>query len=190
MSEANSTETSVDYREIPGHEGFWAGSDGTIWTQWKREALRGQWGGTRLVRTDEKRRMNQRPNKRTGRLSVDIRQKAIGVPRLILLAFVGPCPDGMEACHDPNPDVSDNRLCNLRWDTPAANIADRDRHGRTARGIRHGVAKFTDDDVRYIRDQYDNHYTNQLFRQLAARFHADYTVVFRIAKRQAWKHVV
>lgn len=39
------------------------------------------------------------------------------IHRLVLEAFVGPCPKGLECCHGPNHDKSDNRLCNLRWDT-------------------------------------------------------------------------
>lgn len=45
------------------------------------------------------------------------------VHRLVLEAFVGPCPAGMEGCHR-NCDPSDNRLINLRWDYPKANVAD------------------------------------------------------------------
>src|SRR4051794_9067393 len=57
------------------------------------------------------------------------RRKNVRVQRLVLEAFVGPCPPGMEACH--NDDVSlDCRLQNLRWDTRQANIADRCRNGR------------------------------------------------------------
>lgn len=55
------------------------------------------------------------------------------VHRLILETFVGPCPEGMECCH-LNGDPQDNRLENLRWDTPTANAKDREFHGRTAKG--------------------------------------------------------
>lgn len=50
------------------------------------------------------------------------------VHRLVLLAFVGPCPPGMEACHN-NGDRFDNRLSNLRWDTRSANNLDKNAHG-------------------------------------------------------------
>lgn len=47
------------------------------------------------------------------------------VHRLVLLAFIGPCPEGMEALHGPNHDKADNRLCNLRWGTHQENISER-----------------------------------------------------------------
>lgn len=50
------------------------------------------------------------------------------VHRLVLEAFVGPCPPGMECCHG-NDVPTDNRLANLRWDTKSANIRDEVRNG-------------------------------------------------------------
>lgn len=50
------------------------------------------------------------------------------VHRLVLETFVGPCPEGMEACHW-NDVPGDNRLENLRWDTRRANSLDRQRNG-------------------------------------------------------------
>lgn len=55
------------------------------------------------------------------------RQAFPTVHRIVLEAFVGPRPDGMEACHY-NGDACDNRLKNLRWDTKMGNVADRRRH--------------------------------------------------------------
>lgn len=46
------------------------------------------------------------------------------IHHLVLEAFVGPCPDGMEARH-LNDDPQDNRLENLAWGTKAENAADR-----------------------------------------------------------------
>jgi hypothetical protein len=50
------------------------------------------------------------------------------VHRLVLEAFVGPCPEGMECCHGPG-GPSDNRLSNIRWDTRNENARDIVRHG-------------------------------------------------------------
>lgn len=49
--------------------------------------------------------------------------KSIGLHRLLMMAFVGPCPEGQEVCHnDGNP--ANNRLDNLRYDTHAENKRD------------------------------------------------------------------
>lgn len=51
------------------------------------------------------------------------------VHRLVLEAFVGLCPDGMEACH-ADCDPANNKLNNLRWDTHPENVMDSIRLGR------------------------------------------------------------
>lgn len=50
------------------------------------------------------------------------------VHRLVLEAFVGQCPEGMEACHKDDDHVNNN-LSNLRWDTRQGNYDDRVRNG-------------------------------------------------------------
>lgn len=79
------------------------------------------------------------------------------VHRLVLEAFVGPCPEALEACHwNGNP--ADNRIDNLRWDTRSANGIDAVRHGRhrnnfrVFRGEEHGSSKLTNVDIERMRD--------------------------------------
>lgn len=62
-------------------------------------------------------------------LSKDGKAKVRLVHQLVLEAFCGPRPLGMECCHW-NDDPSDNRLDNLRWDTHSANNLDAVRNGR------------------------------------------------------------
>jgi hypothetical protein len=69
-------------------------------------------------------------------IGYDKKRITVFVHKLILLAFVGPCPDGMECCHN-NGIASDNRLENLRWDTHKNNNADRKRHGNYKKGKEH-----------------------------------------------------
>lgn len=45
------------------------------------------------------------------------------IHRLVLEAFVGPCPAGLECCHNDG-DRGNATLRNLRWDTRAANTLD------------------------------------------------------------------
>lgn len=51
------------------------------------------------------------------------------IHRLVLQAFVGPGDRGLFGCHNDG-DPSNNRLGNLRWDTPKGNVEDRLKHGR------------------------------------------------------------
>lgn len=50
------------------------------------------------------------------------------VHRLVLESFVGPAPEGTEACHR-NGRKSDNRLANLYWGTHQDNMLDKVAHG-------------------------------------------------------------
>lgn len=65
-------------------------------------------------------------------LKGDGRQEQLRVCRMVLEAFVGPCPDGLEACHYPDRNVANNWLTNLRWDTRSENNRDQVRHGTHA----------------------------------------------------------
>lgn len=66
-------------------------------------------------------------------LSKDGIESSYSVHRLVLEAFAGPCPDGMEACHwDGN--SKNNRIDNLRWDTRKNNHIDKQRHGTNNAG--------------------------------------------------------
>lgn len=50
------------------------------------------------------------------------------IHQLVMEAFVGPAPDGMEVCHGPN-GKADNSLANLRYDTKSNNQHDKKRDG-------------------------------------------------------------
>lgn len=65
------------------------------------------------------------------------------VHRLVLTAFVGLCPEGMEGCHR-NSDPSNNALSNLRWGTSTDNKADMVAADRHARGTRMPTAVLTE----------------------------------------------
>ncbi len=60
------------------------------------------------------------------------KSQRFGIHRLVLLAFVGPCPDSMECRHFPDRDRSNNKLENLQWGTPKENQHDRIEHGTAA----------------------------------------------------------
>ena len=54
------------------------------------------------------------------------------VHRLVLATFIGPCPKGMEVCHNDS-NRQNNALSNLRYDTKSGNRKDAITLGRSAR---------------------------------------------------------
>lgn len=100
--------------------------------------------------------------------------------QLIALAFLGPCPEGMEVCHN-NGKRSDNRIENLRYDTRPGNHADCKRHGTYRNGERSYRAKLTWDQIRKIRGSE----LSQL--QLAKIYGVDRHTINCIINRKTWR---
>lgn len=108
-----------------------------------------------------------------------------GIHRLVLAAFVGPCPPEMEACHnDGNP--SNNRLSNLRWGSRESNWEDRRKHGRARGGELHGRARLTETQVKELRELFAMGLT---YPELSDKFGIGKTTVGHIVNGRTWKHV-
>lgn len=60
--------------------------------------------------------------------TVGIYSRSWEVHRLVLLAFVGTCPTGLEGCHGDG-DKANNALTNLRYGTHSENELDKVAHG-------------------------------------------------------------
>ena len=111
---------------VVGYEGFYEVSDHGQIRSVDRDI---QWNGTTRSLKGKPLRGFLKKGHREVRLSLDGSTRAFMVHRLVLEAFVGPRPPGMECCHW-NGDAEDNRVENLRWDTRSGNMRDRVRHGR------------------------------------------------------------
>lgn len=114
------------------------------------------------------------------------------VHRLVLEAFVGSCPDGMQACHYPDRDPKNNNLENLRWDTQLANHEDSRKHGTAIRGERQGSAKMTEAVVVKIREVCHpvRGYRGELSaKNLAVAYGVSVDTILRIVHRKSWRHV-
>ena len=109
------------------------------------------------------------------------KQAQVRPHKLVLEAFVGKRPIGMECCHnDGNP--QNNHLSNLRWDTAKNNQADRVRHGTTNRGENCGTAKLTGIQVDAIRQD------TRLHRLIALDYGVRANTISRIKSGVRWKH--
>ena len=159
-------------KEIPGYPGYYATEDGQIWS--------------------EKRHRFLKPSKKTNEhlavvLCVSGVRRDFYVHRLILLAFVGPCPRDCSLCRHLNDDPEDNRPENLRWGTPQENADDASRHGLlhgcNLRGEAAGRHRFTEDQVKAMRDAYASGTTQlELGRQYGARG----ATISGIVRRRTW----
>lgn len=115
------------WASIPGYEGYFEASDlGRVrsidrvvtWKNGRKMRYRG--------------RMLEPEFSNSGYLYVRLHAfgttKGMFVHTLVLLAFVGPRPPGMECCHGPGGKL-DNRPENLRWGTHSENNRDKTLHG-------------------------------------------------------------
>ena len=116
----------------------------------------------------------------------DRREKCL-VHRLVAEAFHGaPVGERKQVAHaDGVP--ANNRAENLRWVTAKENAADRERHGRTARGVGNAASKLTPERVREIRAAIA---AGESHKKIAHRFGVAKFTIFRIRHRQIWRHVL
>lgn len=137
------------------------------------------------IRTGERRIL--KPGGKLGKpLSVMLSgQVRKSVHRLVLEAFVGPCPDGME-CRHLNGNSQDNRLGNLAWGTHAENEADKLRHGTRKPGEAGPNAKLTDVQVMEMRRR---HAAGEAFTTLAVEAGVNPTTVYLALKGVTFAHL-
>lgn len=132
-----------EWRAIPGFPDYFVSSLGRIASEKRKH---------RII-------MRSNPSLEAGRIKQlavflygDSGKFRAGIHRMVLLAFRGPCPDGMEGCHNDG-DPTNNAVYNLRWDTHISNMADRVKHGTNKghEGEAHHGCKLTAEAVRCIR---------------------------------------
>jgi hypothetical protein len=124
---------SVRYRLVEDRTTYAVGHDGTVWSR-----CSGEW-----------KPLKPSPQK-SGHLRVWLgggRANMRFVHRLVLEAFVGPCPEGMSSSLHHDDDPSNNRLSNLSWGTQKDNYADAVRNGRIKVGDESPKAKLTSGEV-------------------------------------------
>ena len=114
------------------------------------------------------------------------------VHRLMMEAFVGPCPDEMECCHnDGNP--TNNYLTNIRYDTHKANSDDMKIYGTSCarkilpKGSINGFSKLIEDDVIKINVLLNEGRLTQ--REIAKIFNVERSTITLIHNKKTWRHV-
>lgn len=135
---------------VVGYEGLYEVSDlGRV------RRLRERRGGADRLFADGPRIVKQHERSYSrGYLDVSLYKEDKHVRRpvhlLVLEAFVGPRPAGLEGAHDDGV-RSHNHLGNLLWKTHAENLADKKRHGTQTYGVDHHSAKLSTAEVDEVR---------------------------------------
>lgn len=108
------------------------------------------------------------------------------VHRLVAAAFLPtPAAERKEVAHNDG-NARNNHVSNLRWATRRENAQDTIIHGTVARGSRNGTARFTEDQIRHIRQLRAMGVKN---KTLAAEYGVDKCTISAICVGRNWKHV-
>ncbi len=181
MSHDQST-TSVEFRQIDGFPGYHVGTDGRI----KSYIIH---GNPKIRGIGTTFRFLNPYLDGYGYPSVtlvkDRRRFYHKVHRLVLTTFVGPCPPGMECCHNDG-NRGNPRLENLRWDTRKNNVKDALNQGTMLLGSKNGQSKLTESNVREIRILLDS---GMLQKDIAVKFGLAKRSVSDIKTGRTWCHL-
>lgn len=160
------------------------GDDGSVWSN-KRMGSRFKTGKWKL-RKPGVHKKNGKPKYLNVTLRKDGKPFQLYVHHLVLLAFVGPRPNGQECCHKDGNGLN-NKLGNLRWDTHKGNHEDDVANGTRRRGeLNKGGGKLTESMVLEIRRLRN---LGAALPPLAKRFGVTKSMICSIAKRRSWKHI-
>jgi len=100
------------------------------------------------------------------------------VHRLVAHAFLGPCPEGMEICHNDG-NKTHSWASNLRYGTPGENVQDAIKHGH-----RHPVVKRLNLQIaRCIRVDHELGFSNST---LAGKYGISQSMASRVVNNQRW----
>jgi hypothetical protein len=132
--------------------------------------------------------------------------KTYKIAKLVLLAFVGPCPPGMDSRHFPDRDHRNNHLINLQYGTRQENCADMKTHGTSWVGKRHSPeaiekmrksrkspnrrklhSKLNKFEVISARELYAT--GNYSLRALGRRFNVHSTTILALVRRYTWHNI-
>lgn len=182
MSDSDSN-VHAGFRVIPGYPRYAINEHGVVLSI----CMRGSGAGANRCWTDAKRLTfsSDRNGYKRVTLRRDGNSKGIFVHILVLTAFVGPCPDGMECRHLDGCNTN-NHVENLAWGTIAENHRDKILHGTVGTGEKNGSSKLKVDDVLTIRERAAN---GESARAIAKDFAVSQVTISKIVRLAAWNHV-
>lgn len=177
------------WKAIPDFSGYDVSNQGRVRSYWRKVAL-GFGKGTKTVLEDKPQRLLKPGVDQHGYPFVNLFQDGKGytrnIHRLVLMAFIGPCPPRYEACHNDGIRTH-NIICNLRWDTRSNNHLDKRKHDTTRMGERCNLSRFTAVQVLQVCELHGQ--GGHSFRVLGRIFNISPGHAWRIVNRKQWIHL-
>ncbi len=122
--------------------------------------------------------------------------KRLKPEQLVLLAFVGPKPNGYCSCHYPDNDKQHNCLENIRWASYTENNRDKIRVGTITNGSSVCTAKLDEEKVRRLRRiaktrrKYGKSEVGISFvNKYSRRYKVNRNTIINAILRKTWKHL-
>ena len=110
----------------------------------------------------------------------------LAVHVLVLTAFVGPCPPGMQTRHFPDRCKTNNSLDNLIWGTKLENEHDKIVHDTKMQGSRFPNSRLLESDIPVIRARAKN---GESQRTIGKDYNIPFQVIGKILRGERWTHV-
>lgn len=171
-------------KPIPGFLGYYITSKGEVFSKLLRKRIVGDKGrliGSRIIEGKEFKRIKTGVLK-NGYHCVFLRKKGRTIHTLVLLAFVGPRPKGMESRHlDGN--KTNNNLSNLKYGTKKENMDDIISHGTRPIGEKNKSSKLTTNKVIEIRKLLK---LGELQKTIASKYEVTPGCIWRIKSGRNW----
>ena len=160
-----------EWREVSGTDGFYEVSNLGRARSWAK-------CGPSRARRSEPKYLRLTPN-HAGYPIISLPDgRKYFVHRLVMEAFVGPCPEGLQVRHLDG-DPLNAAVENLRYGTQKENEADKLIHGRDIRGEKCGISRLTLEDVIEIRQ-------GASAQEVAARLNVSISTVYAARCGRSW----
>ena len=172
-----------NWKAIEGFKGYEVSDCGNVRSYWSRRS--GLVGDSHPVA------QTSVPGKKYRRVALQMGGKSHmrAVHRLVLEAFVGPCPEGMECLHADD-DAANNFLNNLRWGTKLENMQEKMANERVPKGEDHSWAILTNVEVQEIKRRLASPEAKHgIGRKLAREFGVHPNTIYQIKDGLTWSHI-
>jgi hypothetical protein len=189
----NHSNTPEVWKAIPDFPGYEVSNQGRVRSFWAPvSGLKRR--GNRMFIQDTPQKILSQYIDRDGYFKTSMRQnhvnKSIGVHRIVLLSFIGKCPEGNQ-CRHLDGNRANNNITNLTWGTAKQNQNDRFLHGRghkitCPKGEAQWLSKIKSAEIHEIRYLRKNGY---LLREIGKLYGISESNVSMIVNNITWQHI-